>query len=424
MGRGFPKGKKYRQDGGGGGGRQQQRRGGVRSFEGSPSIKSKKQNRLLFKPRPPPPLPAALSALPPFVKRAKFSGAKPGYSFSVGKAGLGYHVDRVQIGNMSEKAKARLAATLVQSVSSPVTPGKRTAASSETTKPDASTKPRDKTHAQGHSKGQLKDKSEVGVASPSAEDKASARSKNGMLGDVGESATTFVTATVPKLGRPLSERRPTGTSTTSKKEAISAEEGESNDAGHDSNSSSNSEEGSEDDNRDDERASGNGFAAGSDKGGNSTGSSESDGDEDEGGDDGEESESSEGDEQGDETRQGANHGENGSAVQATDSIGQKTEGGVGDDDSPEAAPVPVPEEEEKKSFESLGVTGPLCEAAAQLGWTHATDIQRQALPLAFQVRKSCRTETIDIAGVRLARLCGRRGIWSFSKTVVAEVVRT
>ncbi|CAN0506751.1 unnamed protein product, partial [Ectocarpus sp. 8 AP-2014] len=41
-------------------------------------------------------------------------------------------------------------------------------------------------------------------------------------------------------------------------------------------------------------------------------------------------------------------------------------------------------EDIKASFESLGVTGPLCEAAAQLGWTHATEIQRQALPLAFE----------------------------------------
>ncbi|CAM9392112.1 unnamed protein product, partial [Ectocarpus sp. 6 AP-2014] len=43
-----------------------------------------------------------------------------------------------------------------------------------------------------------------------------------------------------------------------------------------------------------------------------------------------------------------------------------------------------PPEDIKASFESLGVTGPLCEAAAQLGWTHATEIQRQALPLAFE----------------------------------------
>lgn len=39
----------------------------------------------------------------------------------------------------------------------------------------------------------------------------------------------------------------------------------------------------------------------------------------------------------------------------------------------------------KVTFQSLGVTGPLCKAATQLGWTHATEIQRQALPLAFQV---------------------------------------
>ena len=51
-----------------------------------------------FKPRPPPPLPEALSSLPKFIKKSKFVGAKPGYLFSRGKAGLGYYVDRVQVG--------------------------------------------------------------------------------------------------------------------------------------------------------------------------------------------------------------------------------------------------------------------------------------------------------------------------------------
>ncbi|CAN0074904.1 unnamed protein product, partial [Ectocarpus fasciculatus] len=111
MGRGFQKKKALR--GGGGGGRsfskgsrqqqqQQQRRGG----------KSPAAGRVAFKPRPPPPLPEALSSLPKFVKKNKFSGRKLGYFFSRGKAGVGYYVDRVQIGAMGDKLRARLAATL------------------------------------------------------------------------------------------------------------------------------------------------------------------------------------------------------------------------------------------------------------------------------------------------------------------------
>ncbi|CAM9958682.1 unnamed protein product [Ectocarpus sp. 12 AP-2014] len=109
MGRGFQKKKGLR--GGGGGGRsfskgnrqqQQQRRGG----------KSPSAGRVAFKPRPPPPLPEALSSLPKFVKKNKFTGRKLGYFFSRGKAGVGYYVDRVQIGAMGDKLRARLAATL------------------------------------------------------------------------------------------------------------------------------------------------------------------------------------------------------------------------------------------------------------------------------------------------------------------------
>eukprot|EP00939_MAST-03C_sp_MAST-3C-sp1_P004203 g4203.t1 len=42
--------------------------------------------------------------------------------------------------------------------------------------------------------------------------------------------------------------------------------------------------------------------------------------------------------------------------------------------------------EEKRTFESLGVLKPLCEAASVLNWTHATPIQRESLPYSLNDR--------------------------------------
>ncbi|CAM9703069.1 unnamed protein product, partial [Choristocarpus tenellus] len=61
-----------------------------------------------FKPRPAPALPAELSSLPKFVKCMKFKGRKAGYCFKKGKTGIGYYIDRVQIGNMNSRGIAKL----------------------------------------------------------------------------------------------------------------------------------------------------------------------------------------------------------------------------------------------------------------------------------------------------------------------------
>ena len=49
----------------------------------------------------------------------------------------------------------------------------------------------------------------------------------------------------------------------------------------------------------------------------------------------------------------------------------------------EAEPEAV---EQKVSFESLGVVKSICEATDKLGWHHATEIQRQSLPMSLQGR--------------------------------------
>jgi ATP-dependent helicase YprA (DUF1998 family) len=51
-----------------------------------------------------------------------------------------------------------------------------------------------------------------------------------------------------------------------------------------------------------------------------------------------------------------------------------------------AGDEPADEEPEKKTFASLGLSSVLCEATANLGWTHASQIQTQAIPVALTGR--------------------------------------
>lgn len=124
MGRGFKKSNSLRGGGGrrasvgnGFGGRGSHNKYGdgqqkrSRSLEPPPS-RNRRRGGVNFTPRPAPPLPETLSSLPKFVKAKKFRGAQVGYFFCRGKAGLGYYIDRVQIGEMGAKTKARLVASV------------------------------------------------------------------------------------------------------------------------------------------------------------------------------------------------------------------------------------------------------------------------------------------------------------------------
>ncbi|CAM9565713.1 unnamed protein product, partial [Ectocarpus sp. 4 AP-2014] len=385
MGRGFQKKKALR--GGGGGGRgfskgnrqEQQRRGG----------KSPAAGRVAFKPRPPPPLPEALSSLPKFVKKNNFSGRKLGYFFSRGKAGVGYYVDRVQIGAMGDKLRARLAATLKP----PAT------AAGDATKP-AGTKA-------------VAGSGAVNVKSP-----AVARDQKPPVGAGNSSSSSSSSKAIEKPSVAAPKLRGDGSSAGESKRTIPAAAVKDGGAGSDealsdggSSGEESSSDGDEDDGGDDESDGGGRVARSVPNGQGGRGVKGTKEEEEEDGKEGEAEEEEEEEERGEEgssnssdgeeEKEGEEGGEEGSSSDSEDeeaAAEEKTRDrgtrvrGVeknGDNSSGEERPKEPeadepPPEDIKASFESLGVTGPLCEAAAQLGWTHATEIQRQALPLAFE----------------------------------------
>lgn len=442
MGRGFQKNKSMRGSGGGGGARsfskggkfgqkqrEQQRRGGMSS------------GRVAFKPRPAPPLPEALSSLPKFVKKTKFTGRKTGYFFSRGKHGVGYYVDRVQIGAMGDKLKAKLAATLKQpSGASDGSAGESTkAGGAKSTAAGANGKPRSTEEAA------KKDKK-------SPADAAAADTK----GVVGKPAAVVVAAAA---GAPKLAPRADGSTSAGKKQAAAKAKGDENGsaggAGGDGASSDDNEDSEEESRGDEEEgdeSGGDGDEGGAEGGAEdvrskaieqedeNSSSEEEESEDEEGGEDagangaaaapaatkanvektaaksvhqknvkpagrdgeegGDESGNSSDDDEGDEEEDNAassdNKRESGDSREtARSAVDNDPEGAEGD-----ATEAPPPEDDIKASFESLGVTGPLCEAAGQLGWMHATEIQRQALPLAFEVgSKAANIVVVGVTGV-------------------------
>lgn len=399
MGRGFNKSPRggsngrghSRGDGGGGrafgkGQKHQQQRGGSRSFEPSPSRNSKQRGRQAFKPRPPPPLPESLSALPKFVKKPRFGGAKLGYFFSRGKAGLGYYVDRVQIGNMGDKLKARLAATLkpaAEVVAKPInskglTDGEATGAgrASGIAKVQEGAKKMPLVKSNG--------KKAEGASIDSVEPKPSAPG----AGDGSRGGSSDEDGSEEDSAEDSSEEE--------EEEEGNGIEGSAAGKGGVVDDESSSDEGSDDEGEENDAAAvatnrGKEKQAAKEGTGKPVvvngGSSVQESEEEEEGSESDGVESSqEEDEENEEEEDDEEDGVRGEEPKSTESHNEVS-GAEGVDGDEEEAQAPQ-EDDEKKSFESLGVTGPLCEAAAQLGWTHATEIQKHALPLAFEVRTS------------------------------------
>eukprot|EP00752_Nemacystus_decipiens_P015640 g13957.t1 len=439
MGRGFQKNRSSR--GGGGTGRsfsrggnrgqqQQQRRGGTKS-----------PRRVAFKPRPAPPMPEALSSLPKFIKKTKFAGRRTGYFFSRGKGGLGYYVDRVQIGAMGEKLRSKLAATLkptdaaaaaARAAGDAATPGgsKTSSSPSPSSSPAASVSGKFAENATKEGKSlpaaagddvakKTKKKSAV-VAVPKL---TPSPPSNGSTGAGKPSqATASPDASEEdeeEEGEEEEEEEEEESSdddgegdgeSDGSEEAAEAEDDGSGGGSSSSSSSSSSDEDEEDEDGEDgqehgEAAAKNSAAAaaavaraaavatstkkaaltsdGSTRGANHYADEAGDGDEDaESGSGGSSSSSSDDDDEEEQVVETGKGREGKAEAEKEEEEQEEEEEGEGEGEGEQAPPQP--EEDVKASFESLGVTGPLCEAAAQLGWTHATEIQRQALPLAFK----------------------------------------
>lgn len=388
---------------------QQQRRRRSKSFESSSGHK-KGLTPPAFKPRPPPPLPDELAALPNFVKKSRFAGSKPGYFFSRGKMGVGYYIDRVQIGGMGKKGRARLAALITAPAEAvaqiPAKGDLQTGSSGGDIEKNSVTAKDVNSVKKGEN-----ERKKAGVAptkstkvSPSSyaiskpRETTSTPSGNDDGGSH-ENETKAKTSRKPK-GR-VGETRGAGDSNESR-DGVSFDEGDQEDGGDSADSNEGEAEGS-----DGEIDSSDGDVDGTDGGaaadcldGFSPGKSEKDGggmeeqedyvdeeqEETDSSSDGEDDERSNSSDSGDE-------GQEGKRVEDTKSIGEKKRSSNGEKKQEFEGKEAMAsrgdegdEEDEKKSFEALGVTPPLCEAAAQLGWSHATEIQRQSLPLAFEVR--------------------------------------
>lgn len=339
---------------------QQQRRRRSKSYESLPSGHKKGLTSPAFKPRPPPPLPDELAALTTFVKKSRFDGAKLGYFFTRGKMGVGYYIDRVQIGGMGKKARARLAALIpapAEAVAQIPAKGNPQTGSSggDIVKNSATTKV-----VNSVKKGENERKN-AGVA-PTKATKVSPSSQPGETSSISsgshEDKTTAETSRKPK-GR-VEETRGAGDSGESLDE-VSFDSEDDQDGGDDSADSAD------------------GGAATDHLDGFSSGTSENDVN-GKGIEEQEEANSSS-----DESSNSSDSGDEGKRVENTKSIREKKQE-FEDKEAMASRGEGGNEEDEKKSFEALGVTAPLCEAAAQLGWSHATEIQRQSLPLAFEVR--------------------------------------
>lgn len=427
-----------RTSGGGGGyggnhsknGRGQQQRG--RSFE-PPS--SKKRGLAAITPRAPPPLPDSLSMLPEFEKAKKFVGAKPGYMFTSGKTGVGYYIDRVQIGEMGDKAKARLAASVAAASA-----GGNASLARPTEKSSAidgaAGMPIAKTDSAGQKRimckkelttNEKKERSQVAVvpqqpakvdtavaaaATPVAKRKEARGAKgNGVLTQKREDGSSSDQEHQEEGGAATSESDASSemvdeeeeehiggeaaATSTEKPNGVAAEKHV--DVGarkREINEKGGNEEGRREEKQDEQKTEeddGDGMEASK----RAAVGLENDGGE---GSVASESDESDGEEEENESQEEQEEADEGNTVPGNKPDGKRKEDQTHTSSpSKEAGQMEVEEEtldgghegggqqQEKASFQSLGVTGPLCEAAGQLGWTHATEIQQQALPLAFQV---------------------------------------
>lgn len=402
---------------------------------------------MAFTPRPAPPLPEALSALPKFEKAKKFLGVKPGYMFTSGQAGVGYYIDRVQIGKMGDKAKARLAASASGSASGGATftsPRKESSVTNATAGmpgPEA-----DSTSQNKQTKKAKKEKSKAATTAAAAVPQQQAKPDG--------AAAAAVAAAKRKGAGGVSGN---GVLTSKGDDGSPAEEEEEEAGGSDSDADSDmDDEGEEEDaegeggTKSTEKA--NGVAADREQVGgrarntdgdnnvsNEEGEDVEGGHEEEGDEEEQQQQETDSEDDGDgmeaakrvevrlsKLQDTANEaavalknedGRDGGALASesgeVDSQEDEDEDDTGTGNKPDGTTSPgdieadeeplgggqeggQQDEDEKVSFQSLGVTGPLCEAAGQLGWTHATEIQRQALPLAFQARVTKRTNERQI----------------------------
>lgn len=410
-------GGRRRSSGGGGGyggaGRRQQRRGG--SLEPPPS---KKRGRFTFAPRPAPPLPESLSAMPKFQKANKFLGAKAGYFFSRGKAGVGYYIDRVQIGEMGDKAKARLAAscsggdgnaasTLKKgTIENQHTADVATVSSSQNklTKeakkkaPSRATAAAFAAAAGGNQRsGPKGEEDEEDEGSESEADSAlnGAGSSEGDEGDDGDGNSSdegdedeeeqAEEQKEESHRQEMNGRTDDGSGRVGEKQKNGSEEGALSRRTRRKDTTlvkaqHGAAVGMENDQEQEDGEEGDGDS-GSD-GSDSLDNDDGDGDDDHVGRDRESENASV-------MQKGKRQAGDSSSTVATNDASKAGEKGAAVLSGRENETQQEPEQEDEKvTFQSLGVTGPLCEAANQLDWTHATEIQRQALPLAFQVRKN------------------------------------
>lgn len=346
----------------------QQQRRRSKSHESLSSGRKKGLTPPAFKPRPPPPLPDELAALTTFVKKSRFDGTKPGYFFSRGKMGVGYYIDRVQIGGMGKKGRARLAALI---------PSPKEAV------------------AQIPAKGDLQKASSGG---DNGKNYATPKVVNSVKKDENERKNAGVAPTKSTKVSPSSQPRETSSIPSGSNEVEPTEKTRRKPKGQveetrgagDSRESldevSFDSEGDED-GGDDSADSTNGGAAADRLDDLSSGKSEKyvDGEEIEEQEDDVDEDQEQAGSSSDERSNSSDSGDEEKRLQDTELTREKKQE-FEDNEAMSSRGEGGDEEEEKKSFEALGVTAPLCEAAAQLGWSHATEIQRQSLPLAFEVR--------------------------------------
>ncbi|CAM9672715.1 unnamed protein product, partial [Discosporangium mesarthrocarpum] len=383
MGRGFIKRKSFGRGGGGHHGKG--RRDKAHHTQSSPRPPA-------FKARPPPPLPEELSSIPKYIKSLKFAGKKLGYCFKRDAVGVGYYVDHVQIGQMGPKARAKVAGAATSL--GPVQPKSKAKSEVGTVGVDVvrnCSGKKKKRRSGGEETGEVKRDLSALPGKYSGRDKKQGSVKRQKEGEAAEE----VSASAPKSAADACGGR--GGRGSGDSEAESSEEDEGRGKENDD----------EDEDEDDEKG----------KGGD-----EVEGDEEENGDVGSENadcemvsvdgdgtttgrdidESNHGEEDGD--RQGEEGGgdeeeeeeeeNNGYGLggkdddNSIDTNVQQSKGAkdpkLEDDDEAANGKCLASDEDVKVTFSSLGVTDVLCEAARDLGWTHATEIQRQSLPLAFR----------------------------------------
>ena len=453
MGRGSHKKKTSRRGQGGSGGnniirskhdrieQHQGQRRRSKSFE--PPLLGHKRGRLpTGKLQPPPPLPDELAALPKFLKKGTFVGSRPGYFFSRGKAGLGYYIDRVQIGSMGRKGREKLAAsiapakTVAQAADGAMkasdTGGARARGSATSAAGGDAVKTLSKsargTQVKARANMNLPDtavesgRARTKLETPSARDAKNRVSEEGRKSD-----------TTDDEGRSeeINDSSRSGQGQNEVPHGV-APHGVARDQEELSDSAESSEEEEEEEISGGEGggALGNGWNEPDDHGDgrgkiniqivngsemeeeDKDGDDEEDAEEDKDGEDEKEEDDDEGcTEEAEEDEKEEKDGEHlerkdvledgedekeGAMLlgrkRSGESLEEEKQKGTEEEEEEVAMRGEREEDSAKKSFEALGVTGPLCEAAAQLGWTHATEIQRQSLPLALQVRHLLRSD--------------------------------